>query len=388
MMATPIATLAIVLLAIAGPATSARIAAGESATPQTASDVARAMLGPLAAVPDFASFGDAPPAPPKRLTGRGRADAPRAGDPDSKLHPVLFVPGLMGTQMETKLDHRKGAPNWLCSTNTKGYEQVWAPNFMHQLLPYISDCWAETLTLGRWNATGAAFDPIAKGIDTRATPTFAAVMELDNNTIVYGMYAVWLNQYLGYEPGVNMIAQPYDWRCGPETWLSPGREFAQMKSEIERVVDGNGGRGIVALSLSAGGPFFALFLNAYVDESWKEKYVHAFFSISGVMSGSAIAPMSFLSGLHWPNTPGYLMKNLDAILRATSAISWLFPHEDAFSGPVIATPTKNYTASELGDALEAAGYSDQAAMYRMNVAHFGGKALVPGVPTYCLSGYG
>ncbi len=98
--------------------------------------------------------------------------------------------------------------------------------------------------------------------------------------------------------------------------------------------------------------------------------------------------MSFLSGLHWPNTPGYLMKNLDAILRATSAISWLFPHEDAFSGPVIATPTKNYTASELGDALEAAGYSDQAAMYRMNVAHFGGKALVPGVPTYCLSGYG
>lgn len=370
----------------------------------------RGMLGPLAAIESVLEENRREDITinMKKAFKNNKNDSNVTHTTSSTLYPVLFVPGLMGTQIETKLTDREKAhwwlPNWFCEKTTKTYEPIWIPRqiFRH-LLPFAMDCYVETMMF-RWNydtegSEGDAQDsspphilPWRAGIDSRAESTFDSVMELGPNTPTFQYYATWLTQQFGYHPDQQMIAQPYDWRLGPETWRLPGREFDQMKAAIENVVKQNQGRGVVALSISAGGPFFALFLNQHVDAGWKKKYIHAFVSVSGAFSGSAIAPLQYISSQH--NTfipdsvPVYVSDGFTRILRATSSISWLFPHQDSYHDTVISTPSKEYRAHELGEALKNAGYADQAKLYEANRPYFGGTNLVPGVPTYCLSGYG
>jgi lysophospholipase III len=323
-------------------------------------------------------------------------------------YPVLFVPGMFATQLETQLTNRPKPhwwlPSWLCRTTTKDYQQVWFLQHPYlNLLPFVIDCYTETLLL-KWNITTTSTTtsnsaihiqqqahklPYMTGIDTRTRPSFDSVVDHS----YYHGYAHLLTQYYGYKPHQNMIAQPFDWRVGPETWMRPGQEFEQMKTSIEQVVAKNHGKGVVAVSISAGGPFLALFLNQYVDQAWKDKYIHALFSVSGAFSGTAIAPMQYLSlqqnvVIPIDKVPKYVVDRFSRILQSTSSLSWLFPNEDSFHAPIITTPSKQYHAHELADALTHAGYTEQAHLYLANRPYFGGTHLVPGVRTYCLSGYG
>ena len=73
--------------------------------------------------------------------------------------------------------------------------------------------------------------------------------------------------------------------------MKPGGVFDEMKALIEHTVDSRPGKEpIVASSISLGGPFFSLFLNRHVTQEWKDRYIHCFFSISGVMSSTLTAP--------------------------------------------------------------------------------------------------
>ena len=155
-----------------------------------------------------------------------------------------------------------------------------------------------------------------------------------------------------------------------------------MKALIEHTVDSRPGKEpIVASSISLGGPFFSLFLNRHVTQEWKDRYIHCFFNISGVMSGSVIAPYLSISGTKFgPGVPSWLKSPLDALAKSVSSVPWVFPHEDAFGKtPVVRTSARNYTASELGEALLAAGNHQQAALYQENVDSYGLEGLVPNV---------
>ena len=164
--------------------------------------------------------------------------------------------------------------------------------------------------------------------------------------------------------------------------MKPGGVFDEMKALIEHTVDSRPGKEpIVASSISLGGSFFSLFLNRHVTQEWKDRYIHCFFSISGVMSGSVIAPYVSISGTKFgPGVPSWLKSPLDALAKSVSSVPWVFPHEDAFGKtPVVRTSARNYTASELGEALLAAGNHQQAALYQENVDSYGLEGLVPNV---------
>ena len=47
-------------------------------------------------------------------------------------YPVLFIPGLMGSQIEVRLKDRKDAPNWLCR-KTSEWSRVWIIDKLHML---------------------------------------------------------------------------------------------------------------------------------------------------------------------------------------------------------------------------------------------------------------
>ena len=192
----------------------------------------------------------------------------------------------------------------------------------------MAECWLEDVLL-KWNATSASLEPVAPGIESRANPTFKGATELDKNNPTLQPLADLLTTYFGYKQGVDVVAQSYDWRAGPETWMKEGEVYDQMKDLIEKTVDGRPGKEpIVAYSISMGGPFFSLFLSKHVTQEWKDQYIHAFFSVSGVMSGSAIAPLVSISGTRFGNSggyiPAYLKDAMDTLARSISSVPWLF----------------------------------------------------------------
>lgn len=360
--------------------------------------MSRAMFGPLAVIPE--PLQDRQIRDIKKRLDTVLHDYDSLAD-NSTYHPVLFVPGLISSQLETKLTNREKPhwwlnwlPDFICPKTTQTYDRTWGiRQTFFNILPYVIDCYVEELEV-KWNFTedGQGIPlPWTAGIDTRTKAGFESAMETDEHMKFFQYYADWLHQYLGYEADKQMIAQPWDWRVGPETWMKPGREFDQMKNSIEQVVEKNGGKGIVAVSISAGGPFLALFLNQ-LDQEWKDKNVHSWVSVSPALSGSVIAPMQFISLHHnsfMPSRiPSYITEAFGRIVSSTSSLTWLFPAQDSFRDPVILSPSKSYHANELGEALKDAGYPEKAKLYNNNRQYSGGTNLVPGVKTYCLSGYG
>ena len=312
-----------------------------------------------------------------------------AADPTFEgKYPIIFIPGLMGSQIEVRLNGREDPPNWFCRRTNKNWSRLWMIDTMH-MLPELASCWLQDMDL-TWNATSKTLDPSVPGIDSRATPGWDGAMKLDDKSPTLQPLADFLTTSLGYEAGRDMVAQSYDWRAGPETWMRPGNVYDQMKALIEKTVDSRPDREpIVAWSISLGGPFFSLFLSKHVTEAWKQEYIHAFFSVSGVMSGSVIAPYVSLAGTRFFQAPSWLKTALDGVAQSVSSVPWVFPHADAFGdAAIISTPERNYTAKDLGNVLDAVGNKQQGDLYRENLDLYGLRCLLPNVTTYCVTGYG
>ncbi|QDZ25821.1 lecithin:cholesterol acyltransferase [Chloropicon primus] len=309
--------------------------------------------------------------------------------PFTGKYPVIFIPGLMGSQLEVTLKDRQDPPNWLCRRTNEKWERIWIIDDVH-LLPELVDCWLQTINV-RWNATSGKLEPWSEGIESRYKPGFDGAMNLGPNTEVLSPIAQWMSEEFGYKVGVDLVAQPYDWRAGPETWMKAGGVFDEMKALIEKTVDSRPGKEpIVAWSISMGGPFFSLFLNKHVSEEWKARYIHTFFSVSGVMSGSVIAPFVSFSGTKFGGgIPSFLKSALDQLATELSSIAWIYPHDDAFGDkPIIQTTERNFTSAELGEALLKVNNKQQATLLKKNLHLYGLQGLVPNVTTYCMSGYG
>jgi len=60
-----------------------------------------------------------------------------------------------------------------------------------------------------------------------------------------------------------------------------------VQAFIEKTYTANGNKPVIAVSFSLGGPVMALFLQQYVPEAWKTKYVSSVLSFSGVFGGTA-----------------------------------------------------------------------------------------------------
>ena len=48
-------------------------------------------------------------------------------------YPVIFIPGLMGSQLQVKLSDRKDPPNWLCRRTNEEWSRVWMIDRLHMV---------------------------------------------------------------------------------------------------------------------------------------------------------------------------------------------------------------------------------------------------------------
>ena len=159
------------------------------------------------------------------------------------------------------------------------------------------------------------------------------------------------------------------------------------------------GKRVTLVAHSMGGPVSLYFLNpenGIVSKDWKEKYLHAYVTLSGAWGGSLLTVREIISGYALGLLPSnttlerVLGDLLDIILRPISRTQesgvWLFPDPYVFkSTKIVTTPTKSYTANDykrLFDDIEfQTGYSMYNGTEKINKSFPG-----PKVPTHCFWG--
>ena len=301
-------------------------------------------------------------------------------------HPVLFIPGLLGSQLELDASGRELSPNVLCKRFRKGWEHAWLPS-LWQLLPFELDCWRSNMSL-RWNNNTAEVEPLEHGVAVRPIASYEAVVQLDPKVPVFNWFEDALKE-LNYQPGTNIASFAYDWRVGPETWSKADGAFDQLKRKIERLVADNDDIPIVPLSISLGGPFFALFLSSHVDKGWKERHIFAWVSLSGVMGGSSFAPASVVNEELWhqmyQTVPEYTCRRMREAFITFPSMTWLFPSAGTFnSTTIIETPKRRFSSENFDEMLRGVQLTEQADMWTRNRGLLG----APDVATFCLSASG
>eukprot|EP01047_Picozoa_sp_COSAG01_P043899 COSAG01_NODE_3926_length_5528_cov_26.315344_5_plen_254_part_00 len=175
--------------------------------------------------------------------------------PASRL-PVMFVPPMLGSSFDVKLENPTGMPYYgaVCPTRAN-WTQIWIPPGVdnpncdskhdptclpQNLWPMYVDCWVYELSLVH-NRNGTTSDP--PGIQSRLHTGIDAVCATGLDCICS------LLQRLGWNKALDFDGYPYDWRQGPFDWMQPGNYYEQLKAGFERLHTRTGKK-VVAISFS------------------------------------------------------------------------------------------------------------------------------------------
>jgi len=191
-------------------------------------------------------------------------------------------------------------------------------------------------------------------------------------------YIIQVLETLGYQPGINLRAAPYDWRIGPDD-IYYVTLFNSIQILIEDTYKINGNSKVAVTSLSMGGGVFNLFLST-MTQTWKDTHIHSFTPFSSCFAGAVWAPVSLLGA------PAFGI-DVSAFGSNWGTMTWLFPYQQYFAkDPIINTPKKNYTVSDLYNIFVDSKRNTIASIFR-NILKF--QILSPpGVPINCIFGTG
>eukprot|EP01116_Phalansterium_solitarium_P024658 TRINITY_DN9092_c0_g1_i2.p1 TRINITY_DN9092_c0_g1~~TRINITY_DN9092_c0_g1_i2.p1 ORF type:complete len:441 (-),score=38.08 TRINITY_DN9092_c0_g1_i2:132-1454(-) len=258
------------------------------------------------------------------------------------LTPLVIIPSLIGSRLEAQLDG-KVSQHWYCSKNSKPF-WLWLPETA-EMVPPFDNCWAENIALTFDNATGLYHS--LPGVSVTA-PYFGQLqgveyLDANNKTGVWDVVVETLVA-LGYEPGVNLVSAPYDWRVGPTQVVA--QQFGPLKALIEQTYSLNGNTPVALTSLSMGGLYGAVFLNSFVDQAWKDQHIASFTSLSGAFGGSVISIYELLC-LNGQNLYGLDPVILREVVRSWGSPTWLLPTPGAYNSTMVITPERNYTAADF-----------------------------------------
>ena len=136
-----------------------------------------------------------------------------------------------------------------------------------------------------------------------------------------------------------------------------------------------------------GSPTTLFFLTKFVNQPWKDKYIRAYVTISGVWQGAGQSIKAIVSG---NNDNIFLEKDIwtREIQRSFPANFWLVPvpSETWTSDDVlIVTPERNYTAWDYEELFHNLNYTKGWKMYG-RVKGLTGDLPAPNVTMYCFYG--
>ncbi len=125
----------------------------------------------------------------------------------------------------------------------------------------------------------------------------------------------------------------------------------------------NGNTKVTLVAHSMGGLISLHFLTGFsgINQAWKDKYIHAYITLSAAWSGGTVSLQTVISGIHKPL--GFLLFANDLIsdflvpfARTLESIPWILPKTSVFGKDVlVSTPSNNYTASDYEKLFENIG---------------------------------
>jgi len=301
-------------------------------------------------------------------------------------HPIVIVPGIGGSQIEAKLSRNASTHYW-CYKKYQDYFTVWLS--IEELFPLSRDCWIDNMKL-TYNEKEDRMEN-TEGVFTRI-PGFgntSGIEWLDPYVHGPGIYFFplvdSLTRLLGYERGKTLRSAPYDFRYHPG---DAGDYFDRLKKLIEETYMMNGEKKIMLLSHSMGVPYSLNFLHQQTEE-WKEKYIVAWTTISGVFGGSMKAVKAFISGDGFgiPKVLDYPI-TLRAFQRTFSSLPYILPDESFWAKDevIVKTSNRTYTVHQYDDLFKDMGYPLASKIYAKTPKAWSEKP--PNVKMFCFHGSG
>ncbi|CAI5439503.1 unnamed protein product [Caenorhabditis angaria] len=302
--------------------------------------------------------------------------------------PVVLVPGDGGSQLESNLTGKPSVVHYVCAKQTADYFDLWLN--LQLFTPLVIDCWADNMQLV-YNTTTGLSDNMP-GVKTRVVGfgTTESVEWLDKSKASQGRYFFDIVDAMvswGYKRGKNIVGAPFDWRKSPNELND---YLIQLKSLIENTYRWNDNQKVVILGHSMGNPLSLYFLQNYVDQAWKDKYIASFVSLAAPWAGSMQIVRLFASGYNMNYYRVVLPPSkLRGMQRSFTSSAFLFPSPVSWLPfEVLAeTADKNYTVSNIQEFFTDINYETGWEQYKQS-ARLNGNVTSPGVPVHCIYGTG
>ncbi|PRT56501.1 Phospholipid:diacylglycerol acyltransferase [Wickerhamiella sorbophila] len=213
-----------------------------------------------------------------------------AGEGYSAKHPVVLVPGVISTSLESW--SVTGTEE--CPSKPHYRKRLWGSWYMIRTMFTDKKCWLQHLMLD--NETG--LDP--PGIRLRAAQGMEAADFFMSGFWLWSKIIENLSA-LGYDTN-NMSVAAYDWRLGFPDLERRDRYFSMLKRQIELNSLSSGQKTVLAGHSMGSQVIFYFFkwveAEGFGDggKSWVNDHIEAFVDISGSMLGTPKASSALLSG--------------------------------------------------------------------------------------------
>lgn len=215
-------------------------------------------------------------------------------------HPIVMVPGVISTGIESWSLHGPNGPNGGASENCPSKphfrKRLWGSTYMLRTMILDKACWLKHIMLDP--ETG--LDP--PGVKLRAAQGFEAA---DFFIVGYWLWSKILENLavIGYEPN-TMSTASYDWRLSYLDLERRDRYFTKLKQTVEDLFERTGQKScLVGHSMGSQVVYYFMkwveatgegYGNGGAD--WVNTYVDSFVDISGSILGAPKAVPALLSG--------------------------------------------------------------------------------------------
>ena len=168
----------------------------------------------------------------------------------------------------------------------------------------------------------------------------------------------------------------------------------RLKALVEDMYYSTGRTKVTLVVHSMGGIVSLHFLTGFrgINQAWKDKYIHAYITLSAAWSGGVASLQTAISQIHgiaehFLIVSKKISKKFVPIARSFESLPWLFPKASVFGNAVlVSTPSKNYTANDYKDLFSKIKNYKNGYKFFQRVQGINLNYPAPNVPTHCLYG--
>lgn len=300
------------------------------------------------------------------------------------LHPVIFVPGDGGSQVNAKLN-KTTAVHYICQKKTDDYFNLWLN--IELLVPVVIDCWIDNMILNYDNVTRTTSNSEGVEIQIPGFGNSSVVEWIDPSQASPGAYFKDIANALvenGYVRDVSLRGAPYDFRKGPNENQD---YFTRLTGLVEETYEQNNNQSIIFIAHSMGGPMLQVFFEK-MSQEWKDKYIRAVITLCGAWAGSVKALKVYVVG---DNLGTFILR--ESVVKAeqisSPSLAWLMPSKLFWHSNevLVETDKRNYTVDDFQDFFNDIGYPVGWEMYK-DMEPYAKNFSPLGVEIHCLYGYG